>query len=259
MSSAHQIPRAPYNINALKYPIMQIVKKIRTLAFFLCTTIFICISSCQESKKITARQNNKHSILSSEYYMQFNSPELRLAHLMCGTFSCYRKKTNSLFTVNKGKDSIIAFTVIVGDPNIDGTWVYKESVMSHFPEEPLFQLFQQIKQESPDSLTIYEYKPKHKENSYRGYQRKKNRPINIDDLVSTNCVVGVRKATQTSFLSSVDMCERKAAAKSQWTELTASYDPKGVNVQLRVYSGPDKTVASTITDSWIFFRRLKEQ
>ena len=236
---------------------MQIVTKIKTLAFFLCTTISICISSCQESKKITATQNNSHSILSSEYYMQFKTPELRFAQLMCGTFSCYSKKTNNLFAVNNGKDSIIAFTVLVGDPNINGTWVYKESVMSHFPEKPLFQLFQQIKQESPDSLTIYEYKPKDKENSYRGYQRKKTRPIDIDDLVSTNCVVGVRKSTQTRFLSSVDMCERKAADKSQWTELKASYDPKGINLQLRVYSGPDKTVASTITDSWIFFRRLE--
>lgn len=231
------------------------LKKISSLLFLF--TAILLISSCQESKNVTTTLSNRN-VLSDAYYMQFKSSEQRLAQLMSGTFSCYGMKRNALLKVNNNKDSIIVYALTVGDPNKDGTWVYKESFMTHFPEQPLIQLFQQIKRESPDSLTIYEYTPKNKENTYIGYHKKEKRPINTKDLTPTGCVVGVRKLTQTSFRCSIDMCERKTTVKGKWTELKAIYTPKGTELELNIYPSPDKT-AKTITQSWLFFRRLMEE
>ena len=230
-------------------------KKIRTLLFLFSVILFI--SSCQESKNATTTINN-NNILSDAYYMQFKSSEQRLAQLMSGTFSCYLVQRNILLKVNNEKDSIIVYAITVGDSNKDGTWVYKESFMTHFPEKPLMQLFQHIKRESPDSLTIYEYTPKDKENTYIGYHKKEKRPININDFNPTGCVVGVRKLTQTTFRCSIDMCERKTNVKGKWTELKAMYTPKGIELELNVYPGPDKT-AKPLAQSWLFFRRLIEE
>ena len=233
------------------------LKKISPLLFLLAVILFI--SSCRESKDTTTATNH-NNVLSEAYYMQFKSSEQRLAQLMSGTFSCYWMKRNALMEVNNGKDSVIVYALTVGDPNKDGTWVYKESFMTNFPERPLMQLFQHIKRESPDSLTIYEYIPKDKENKYIGYHTKAKRPINIKDFTPTGCVVGVRKLAQTSFLCSIDMCERKTNVKGKWTELKAMYTPKGIELDLIVYPSPDKRAAAkTATRSWLFFRRLIEE
>lgn len=219
---------------------------------------FMVVSCLFYRCKTTVETTPDVSFLSDEYYLQFNSLEAKMAQLMCGHFSCYRLGNGELFEVNEGKDSIVVYAVTVGDPNKDGTWVYKEGVLSNLPDKPLTQLFQKIEREAPDSLTIYEYRPKESSNPYIGYQNKARgeRKIDIKDMVSTGCTAGVKKINPTTFECTIDMCRRDRGAEERWTDLTAIYDPSGISIRSVNYDIPDRQKSKGTNRSALFYRRL---
>ena len=206
----------------------------------------------------TSKTTIDKPVFSEEYYLQFHAIETKVAQLMCGRFSCYRASDGALFEVNEGKDSIVMYTVLVGDPHKDGTWIYKEGVLSHLPDKPLTQLFQKIEREAPDSLTIYEYRPKERSNAYIGYYQKARtaRDFDLKDLVSTGCAASIKKVHTTKFECRLDMCPRNKGEQECWIDLTAVYDPSGVQLQSTKYKTPERSKKNVTTRSALFYKRL---
>lgn len=194
---------------------------------------------------------------SEEYYMQFQSSELRAAQLMCGRFSCYNGASGNLFGFNDDNDSIVVHTIMVGDVGKDGTWVYKEAWMSNFTEKPLAQLFQKIERISPDSLLLSEYRPKSKKNDYIGYYKRdrKDRAINLKDLISTGCQAGIKKVNQTTFVCFADMCERNKGDQTKWVDIKATYTPASAEVKSIYYSQSDRSEQHIASTSFMIYKR----
>lgn len=236
--------------------VMLIFKKpVARLLFFSFLASFFY--HCKNSASLVEEQSAP-SFLAEEYYMQYKSLETRAAQLMCGRFSCYKGFSKELFRVNDNQDSIVVYTVTIGDPNRDGTWIYKEAFMSNFPEKPLTQLFQKIEKNSPDSLTLYEYRPKSKQNEYIGFYKKdkKERLFSQKDLVSTGCVAGITKTNQTTFECNASLCERNTGQKTKWLDVQVVHSPSGSMLKTITYKLPDRSKENKLSGSYLFYRRL---
>lgn len=219
--------------------------------------LFNIMVSCTSTTKTPKNTPEKVDVLSSDYYMQFKTSEQRFAQLMCGRFTCYRK-SGKIFEVNDNGDSIVVMTVMIGDINKDGVWIYKESFISNYPEAPLLQLFQKIERVSLDSLTLEEYRPKSKENKYIGYYKKEKRPIDMSDFISTGCFAEVKKISQTEFKYVANMCKRNRGDKEQWIDIIVTCNPEGLRLRSRKYSEPKREKETTISTTSLFYKRLED-
>jgi len=238
--------------------------KIITTCLILLITLF-CVMSCTGSKEnmnSSKKTSSKLSPLEEDYYLQFNGVEERLAQLMSGRFNCYSVRKKAIWRVNDGKDSIMAYAVPIGNPAKQGTWVYREIIMTHFPEQPAVQAFYKITQISPDSLSMQEYWPKSKKNDYIGIQHTKNRTFKEEDLGTNYCQHYVIKVGQTDFYAyTPNRCKRSRKKAINWVSSNLRFLPQHTRSESKQY-GTEEFVPKDSTQfnhTILYFRRLVDK
>lgn len=131
------------------------MKNSSLLFIFLVIYISYLFTACQATK--TAQTDNDTDIFSEEYYVKNAKNNLeRLQLLLSGLYvqknEDTKKKILETWTVRGGEDSILAYTLPVGEPAKDGHWLYLHQFISNAPDEPVYSAFQQFKQISRDSI-----------------------------------------------------------------------------------------------------------
>lgn len=207
---------------------------------FCCLFLFF---SCSSNKGTTNNTIPKSKIkkglsnLEEDYYLQFNGTEERLVQLMSGAFDCYSVRKKDIWRVNDGKDSIVAYATPIGNPAKQGYWVYREIIMTNFPEQPAVQSFYKITKVSPDSLLMEEYWPKSKTNPYIGIQHKKNRTFKEEDLGSNYCQHYIIKLDQTDFYAyTPDRCRRSRTKETNWVASNLRFQPQHTRSESKQYT-----------------------
>lgn len=156
----------------------------------------LLMTSCQGSKesnkgeKVPSKGFIEGRNIDVEYYQSIKSNVARLRGLLSGKFVQYvvppsflvkdsleningimelkdPSKAISLteFTqnkyitwlVNEQKDSIIMYSIPVGNPNKDGYWLYHYQILTSLPNEPVYEVFEQFTERNRDSITSVYY------------------------------------------------------------------------------------------------------
>ncbi len=129
--------------------------RILSLLFLFFVGLFSTPLSAQ--KKPTKPEND---ILSEEYYKQMSSNIERLHKLRLGVFVQYNKDTTGALNAwkfNYDEDSVLLYTVEVGNVAKDGYWVYHHQFISNMPDMPLYTALENIVPVSRDSFVGYFY------------------------------------------------------------------------------------------------------
>ncbi len=231
-----------------------------TLYFFVFVAAY-SLWSCNTSKPTTTISNSNKDPMTADYYLKYSGVEERLAQLMSGTFDCYSVRKKGTWKVNNDKDSIMAYAIPVGDVNRQGTWVYREILMTNFPEEPAVQAFYKIEKISPDSLLVQEYWPKSKKNPYKGLQHKKVRNFNEEDLTTNYCPFYVIKLGQAEFHAyTPNRCKRNKDKKMSWVTSDLRFLPEHTRSESKVYATEEFVPqdSTKFNHTILYFRRLKQ-
>ena len=91
-----------------------------------------------------------------ETYSGIKQNVLRLQTMLSGYYACYKKEeADRVFRpwrVNDGKDSIVQYLVPVGEPNKIGYWIYHYQTMTSLPDEPIYELFEELTEINRDTI-----------------------------------------------------------------------------------------------------------
>ncbi|WMX14063.1 MULTISPECIES: hypothetical protein [unclassified Aureispira] len=117
---------------------------------------FVPKSSLKKQKEITP------TVFESAYYQDLGRNIKRLHHLMQGTFIAHKEghsKNLESWTVSEG-DSVILYSVPLGEVEKHGYWLYSYEFMTSLPNKPIYTSIKQIKQISRDTLEVLYYETK---------------------------------------------------------------------------------------------------
>lgn len=121
---------------------------------------FSCLVSCATS---STTHSNTSSIYEDAYYEDLQKNIVRLHHLMQGTFTAHvATKADQPLTswkVSEG-DSVVLYSVPLGDPNKNGYWIYSYEFMTSLPDKPIYTSIKQLVQLNRDTVDVYYYKTK---------------------------------------------------------------------------------------------------
>lgn len=122
--------------------------------------IAFSFTACQSTKP--SKTDSSATIFSDDYYVNNAKNNLeRLRLLLSGLYVQKNEDTKDgtfeTWTVRGGQDSILAYTLPVGEPAKDGYWLYLHQFISNAPDEPVYSAFQQFKQVSRDSIQSIMY------------------------------------------------------------------------------------------------------
>ncbi|EJF52394.1 hypothetical protein SapgrDRAFT_0651 [Saprospira grandis DSM 2844] len=99
--------------------------------------------------------------LSKEHYKKLDGNLERLFHLRQGVFR-QKNKTKSgelkSWYVNSGQDSVMLYTVALGNKHRDGYWLLHYQFMSNLPDMPVYTALEHITEINRDSLHGQMYK-----------------------------------------------------------------------------------------------------
>jgi hypothetical protein len=235
------------------------MNKIYILFLFI---LFYCLS-CSGSQKSTKSPsppiNDPNSTIGSAYYLQFNGLEERLSQLMSGSFYCYSVRKKDVWRVNDGKDSLMAHATVIGDRDKQGLWVYREVVMSHFPEKPAVQSFFKITKISPDSLLMEERWPKSKKNPYIGLQYKEDKSFNEKDLTNSYYQYYIIKKGQTDFYAyTPERCYTSRNKVITWVKHQLQFLPQHTRLETQQYENKEVSTEDVeLNHTILYFKRIE--
>lgn len=103
-------------------------------------------------------------IYADETFSSIQNNTARLRAMLCGNFVQHNNahedengnKVYKAWYVNDGKDSVVLFSIPVGEPNKVGYWIFHNQIMTSLPDEPVFQAFEKFTEIDRDSiLSVY--------------------------------------------------------------------------------------------------------
>jgi len=100
------------------------------------------------------------SLLEEQYYIDLKKNILRLHQLSLGTFVAHaatKKELEEVWNVTGG-DSVILYSVPLGDPLKDGYWILNYEFMTSLPNDPIYTSIKQYKQVDRDSFRVLYYR-----------------------------------------------------------------------------------------------------
>lgn len=135
------------------------------MKMILIVLFFSVLVSCGSVPKSNTGKKNieeNPTVFEAGYYQNLGKNIKRLHHLMQGTFIAHKEgsaKTLESWTVSEG-DSVILYSVPLGEVGKQGYWIYSYEFMTSLPDEPIYSTIKQIKQPSRDTLEVLYYKTK---------------------------------------------------------------------------------------------------
>lgn len=122
----------------------------------LSCSLFLLIG-CQSTK---GTEKSTKDIFSEGYYQDLEKNISRLHQLSLGTFVAHEDAVNTsqeVWNVSGGKDSVILYSIPLGDINKDGYWILNYEFMTSLPNTPIYTSIKQIKQIDRDSFAVWYY------------------------------------------------------------------------------------------------------
>lgn len=147
-----------------------------------------CFYSCATSSTSKTDTPTDNTVFEVAYYQNLQKNIVRLHHLLQGTFTAHAGNQDEeikSWTVSGG-DSVVLYSVPLGDVNKDGYWIYSYEFMTSLPDAPLYTSIKRLEQIARDTVDIYYYKtPKHIEVQLADLLNlnRLNAKINLDSLV----------------------------------------------------------------------------
>jgi hypothetical protein len=142
----------------------------------------IIFSGCLTPKDATPEKVTV-DIFNKEYYNSASNNLERLQRLLSGVFVFYHddvdKKTVK-WVVNENQDSIMAYTMPVGNVNKIGYWVYNVQFMTSIPNKPIYSNFTHLIQKSRDTILAVSYLPKEHVTPAEAFQKGKDAFLDVE-------------------------------------------------------------------------------
>lgn len=140
-------------------------KKYQLLLFSLCCTLGIvaCINTKSVQQEISENPYliRGNEIFQDETFSRIKNNTERLCAMLSGEFIQYNFNNRSgeyhPWLVNEDKDSVIMYTMLVGEPNKIGYWLYYYQYMTSLPSKPLFEVFVNMIEINRDSIQAIYY------------------------------------------------------------------------------------------------------
>ena len=142
--------------------------KLKSPMLILCVLLLYSCGSTKDGK--IAVFKNKNILITGELatkdetYANIKGSVLRLRAMLCGKFISYHsakdpeRKKYSVWLINGGKDSVIAYQIPVGNYHKDGYWMYQYQCLTSLPEDPIFEGFSRLTKLSRDTIKEVHYK-----------------------------------------------------------------------------------------------------
>lgn len=140
-------------------------KDLQIVSLFLLLGL-LCLLGCQSNqvtkhtptKQKTGFISNKQATEDATY-QGIQSNVARLHAMLTGSFIQYSNLTPketpneySVWKVNDGKDSVMLYSIPIGDPNKIGYWIYHYQTMTSLPDEPIYELFEELTEINRDTI-----------------------------------------------------------------------------------------------------------
>lgn len=144
--------------------------KIPICSFILGLLLF---SACGKPNTTSIKKGKKNQkagfvkgafITKDETFSGIKSNVARLQAMICGEFVQYNERKSDgkvvykTWKVNDGKDSVLQYTLPVGDPQKIGYWLYHYQVITSLPDEPIFEAFEKLETVDRDTIISTFYK-----------------------------------------------------------------------------------------------------
>ena len=131
-----------------------------SFSLFISSFFISCVTSSPTPP--TATTSVEKSVFDDAYYQDLQKNIIRLHHLLQGTFTAHagnEKQEITSWTVSEG-DSVVLYSVPLGDVHKDGYWVYSYEFMTSLPNAPIYTSIKRLEQIDRDTLDVYYYKTK---------------------------------------------------------------------------------------------------
>ena len=123
--------------------------------------------SCGGGKTTTVEKKTKTTLVQGaeihqdKTFENIKSNTERLSAMLSGKFVQYnynyRSEEYYPWLVNDGKDSVIMYTVPVGEPNKIGYWLYYYQYMTSLPSDPIYEVLVNLQELNRDSIKAVYY------------------------------------------------------------------------------------------------------
>lgn len=148
----------------------------------------LCLFGCQSNSVIKqTTTKTKTGFISGKKatedatYQGIQSNVARLHAMLTGSFIQYSNLTPqktpneySVWKVNDGKDSVMLYSIPIGDPNKVGYWIYHYQILTSLPEEPIYEGIEQLIEIDRDTINGF------------FYGIPEDFDVSIDDLINKN-------------------------------------------------------------------------
>lgn len=130
------------------------------MRFFFFSFLLMVLGSCATTNSTLPSMES--SVFEAAYYQDLQRNIVRLHHLLQGTFTAHSGDQEQLLTswTVSGGDSVVLYSVPLGDVNKDGYWIYSYEFMTSLPDAPIYTSIKRLKQVSRDTVDVYYYKTK---------------------------------------------------------------------------------------------------
>lgn len=132
--------------------------------------LFICVSlviACGGGKSVSKKGKSKEGfikgkhIYEDETFSPIQSNIGRLTAMLAGEFVQYNNQNKEQvyrpWLVNNQKDSVVLYSIPVGEPNKVGYWMYHYQVMTSLPDEPIYEAFEEFIEINRDTIKSVYY------------------------------------------------------------------------------------------------------
>lgn len=123
--------------------------------------LLLCFSACKNTRVVVDPSIPK--LPPHKEYESIVSNVARLQALLTGSFvqqveqSIQGKRVYRTWKVNDEQDSIILYSIPVGEPNKIGYWIYHYQIMTSLPNEPVYEAFEHLEVIQRDSIKSVYY------------------------------------------------------------------------------------------------------
>lgn len=172
------------------------------MRFVLFSLLLIVLGSCATTTTTPISESN---VFEAAYYQDLQRNITRLHHLLQGTFTAHsgdQENVLSSWTV-AGGDSVVLYSVPLGDIKKDGYWIYSYEFMTSVPDSPIYTSIKRLKQVGRDTVDVYYYKTKEPvEVELKDLLdlTRLNAKINLDDLVLRHKKVRYGRKSSAHFI-----------------------------------------------------------
>lgn len=131
-------------------------------------------------------------ITADETFSGITNNTARLRAMICGNYVQHNNVKNEnnkdgeykAWYVNNGKDSVVLYSIPVGNPNKVGYWIYHSQIMTSLPDQPIYQAFEKLIEVDRDTTRSIYYEVPESFKSVYEYESEDDEPVAFKEFVA---------------------------------------------------------------------------